>query len=236
MRRRSLRWRSSATRRPSQDPPPEREGDERAWVARVLGENLAHVQVCGRLDNMPVVVVDDVASARARLRREKGDAGDSESFAVIDRAAYRALAPLLGESSPIEDENSRVAKARERAVSELGRAREKLEIARCVAKSGFVGEAVSQAADALLAAVRAAVLSDPAVEAVPDGVAAAVALALTGAVARKALAREDVARLSAAKDLRDGLAGFAGAIPPELAAQAIADAEAVLARVSEAVA
>ncbi len=212
----------------------EREGDERAWIASVLGEELAHVQVCGRLGMMPVVVVDDVAKARARLREK---ARDGERVAVIDRAAYRALAPILDAPAVIQDENARIARARERALSELTRAREKLEIARCVAKSGFAGEAVSQASDALLAAARAAVLSDPAVEAAPDGVASTVALALTGAIARRAISREDVARLSAAKDLRDGLVGLAGrAVPADLADQAIADAEGVLARVSEAVA
>ena len=89
----------------------------------------------------------------------------------------------------------------------------------------------------LHAAVRAAVLADPSVETIPEGVAATVALALTGAVQRGAITREDVARLSAAKDLREGLAGLSGRpVPIELANQALADAESVLARVSEAVA
>lgn len=210
----------------------ERDGDERAWIADVLGEQLAHVQVCGRLGTMPVVVVDDVQKARAKLRDARSDA---ESLPVIDRAAYRALMPILEAPAPVEDENARAARSRERAVSELARAREKLEIARCVAKAGFAAEAVSQASEALLAAVRAAVLSDPQVEVVPDGVPATVALALTGAVARHAITRDDVARLSAAKDLRDGLVGLR-AVPADLAEQAIADAEGVLARVSEAVA
>ncbi len=209
--------------------PREREGDERAWIASVLGEDLAHVQICGRLNGMPVVVVDDVAKARERLRGRLAD-----RVAVLDRAAYRALAPLLEEPAPLEEENARVARARERASAELARARQKLEIARCVAKSNFLGEAIAQAADALHAAVRAAVLADSSVEAAPEGVAATVALALTGAVPRGAIAREDVFRLSAARDLRDGLAGCA--VPAELASQAIADAEGVLARVSEAVA
>ena len=213
---------------PRDGEPPEREGDERARIAAALGEDFAHVTVCGRFAEMPVVVVDDVAKARAKLRETIGD----EGRIVIDRAAYRGLAPLL-EATAAPTVPDTHALARERAAKELARARQKLEIARCVSAAGFTSEAVAQAVESLHAAVIAAVLTDPSVEAAPATVAATVAVALVAAVPRGVLSREDVSRLSSARDLRDGLGSLIGAtVPAEIAANVIADAESVIARVA----